>query len=42
MTRFPEVDRAEFFTLEDARKKILASQLGFLDQLAESERAARP
>jgi predicted NUDIX family NTP pyrophosphohydrolase len=40
MARFPEVDRAEFFTLEDARKKILASQLGFLDQLAEAERAA--
>jgi predicted NUDIX family NTP pyrophosphohydrolase len=39
--RFPEVDRAEFFTLAEARKKILASQLGFLDQLAEAERAAR-
>ncbi len=41
MARFPEVDRAEFFTLKEARRKILASQLGFLDQLAEAERAAR-
>ena len=41
MARFPEVDRAEFFTLEQARMKILASQVGFLDQLAEAERAAR-
>jgi predicted NUDIX family NTP pyrophosphohydrolase len=41
MARFPEVDRAEFFTLDDARKKILASQIGFLDQLAEAERAAQ-
>lgn len=41
LTRFPEVDRAEFFTLEDAREKILASQIGFLDQLADAERAAR-
>jgi predicted NUDIX family NTP pyrophosphohydrolase len=41
MTRFPEVDRAEFFTLADARRKILASQVGLLDQLNEAERAAR-
>ncbi len=41
MARFPEVDRAEFFPLDAARKKILASQLGFLDQLAEAERAAQ-
>ena len=41
MTRFPEVDRAEFFTLADARTKILASQVGLLDQLNEAERAAR-
>lgn len=32
---FPEVDRAEFFTLSIARKKVLSSQLGFLDQLTE-------
>lgn len=39
--RFPEVDRAEFFTLEQARKKILASQTPFLDQLALAEQRAR-
>ena len=38
--KFPEVDRAEFFTLAEARTKILASQIGFLDQLAEVERGA--
>ena len=41
-TQFPEVDRAEFFTLENARRKILASQMSFLDQLAEAERRAAP
>lgn len=41
MARFPEVDSAEFFTLKEARRKILASQIGFLDQLVEAERAAR-
>lgn len=41
MARFPEVDRAELFTLEEARKKILSSQLSFLNQLAEAERGAR-
>jgi predicted NUDIX family NTP pyrophosphohydrolase len=30
---YPEVDRAAWFGLEDARKKILRGQLGFLDQL---------
>jgi len=30
---FPEVDRAEWFTLEVARQKILKGQLGFLEQL---------
>jgi predicted NUDIX family NTP pyrophosphohydrolase len=32
--RFPEVDRAALFTLEQARKKLLSSQIGFLDQVA--------
>jgi predicted NUDIX family NTP pyrophosphohydrolase len=32
---FPEVDRAAWFDLNDARRKILASQLPFLDQLEE-------
>ncbi len=31
---FPEVDRAEWFGLEAARRKILKGQAGFLDQLA--------
>lgn len=30
---FPEVDRAEFFDLETARKKILPAQVAFLDRL---------
>ena len=41
MARFPEVDRAELFTLEEARRKILASQSGFLDQLVEAKRATQ-
>jgi predicted NUDIX family NTP pyrophosphohydrolase len=32
---FPEVDRAEWFALEEARQKILESQRPFLDRLAE-------
>jgi predicted NUDIX family NTP pyrophosphohydrolase len=32
--RFPEVDHAALFTLEQARKKLLSSQIGFLDQVA--------
>jgi len=32
---FPEVDRGAWFTLEEARAKILAGQRGFLDQLEE-------
>jgi len=31
---FPEVDRAQWFGLEDARPKILKGQAGFLEQLA--------
>jgi predicted NUDIX family NTP pyrophosphohydrolase len=31
---FPEVDRAEWFTLEEARKRILPAQQPFLDRLA--------
>ena len=34
MRDFPEVDRAEWFTLEQARGKILKSQIEFLDRLA--------
>lgn len=30
---FPEVDRASWFSLDEARKKILKAQLSFLDEL---------
>ena len=30
---FPEIDRAAWFELEEARRKILPGQVGFLDQL---------
>jgi len=30
---FPEVDRAEWFSLHDARERILRGQIGFLDRL---------
>jgi predicted NUDIX family NTP pyrophosphohydrolase len=33
MQRFPEVDRAAWFTLDEARAMILPSQLGILDAL---------
>jgi predicted NUDIX family NTP pyrophosphohydrolase len=33
---FPEVDRAEWFPLEEARRRILAGQAPLLDELAES------
>jgi predicted NUDIX family NTP pyrophosphohydrolase len=36
MKEFPEVDRASFFSLEEARKKINAAQRPFLDRLVES------
>lgn len=32
-TSFPEVDRAEWFPIEDARKKILPGQSAFIDRL---------
>lgn len=32
--RFPEIDRAAWFPLDEARRKILKGQAGFLDQLA--------
>jgi predicted NUDIX family NTP pyrophosphohydrolase len=32
---FPEVDRAGWFGLEEARRRILTGQLGFLDRLEE-------
>ena len=33
--RFPEVDRASFFPLEEARRKINVAQNVFLDRLIE-------
>jgi predicted NUDIX family NTP pyrophosphohydrolase len=30
---YPEIDRAEWFTVADGRRKILPGQAGFLDQL---------
>jgi len=30
---FPEVDRAGWFNIPEARKRIIAAQIGFLDQL---------
>ena len=38
MRQFPEVDRAEWFTLAAAREKINSAQAAFLDRLAEVER----
>ena len=32
---FPEVDRAGWFGLEEARRKLLRGQVGFLDRLEE-------
>ncbi len=42
LQRFPEVDRAAWFTLEEARGKILAGQAGFLDRLEEALRPRAP
>jgi predicted NUDIX family NTP pyrophosphohydrolase len=33
MREFPEVDRAEWFTLDRAREKINAAQVAFLEEL---------
>ena len=34
MQSFPEVDRARWFGLDDARRKLLSGQVGFLDRLS--------
>ena len=34
MREFPEVDRAGWFSIDDARRRILPAQAGFLDELA--------
>jgi predicted NUDIX family NTP pyrophosphohydrolase len=36
MQQFPEVDRAEFFSIEEARRKIKDAQIAFLDRLGEA------
>jgi predicted NUDIX family NTP pyrophosphohydrolase len=33
MQEFPEIDRAGWFNMESARKKILKGQQGFIDRL---------
>ncbi|MBN9110660.1 MAG: NUDIX domain-containing protein [Pseudonocardia sp.] len=35
MQEFPEIDRAAWFALDEAREKIVKGQLAFLDRLAE-------
>jgi predicted NUDIX family NTP pyrophosphohydrolase len=35
MQQFPEIDRAEFFSVEEAKKKINQAQIAFLDRLTE-------
>jgi predicted NUDIX family NTP pyrophosphohydrolase len=35
MGEFPEVDRAGWFSLENARRKLLRGQVGFIDRLSE-------
>jgi hypothetical protein len=35
MAEFPEVDRAGWFGLEEARRKLLRGQLGFISRLLE-------
>jgi predicted NUDIX family NTP pyrophosphohydrolase len=35
---FPEVDRADWFALQEARKRMLKGQIGFLDRLMASFR----
>jgi predicted NUDIX family NTP pyrophosphohydrolase len=39
---FPEVDRAAWFTLAAARKKILQGQVGFLEKLVQKLAQAKP
>ncbi len=34
LKRYPEVDRAEWFELNEAKRKILKGQIGFLERLA--------
>jgi predicted NUDIX family NTP pyrophosphohydrolase len=36
MQEFPEIDRAEFFLIEEAKRKINEAQIAFLDRLVET------
>jgi predicted NUDIX family NTP pyrophosphohydrolase len=36
MQQFPEVDRAEFFSIEEAKRRIKEAQIPFLDRLVEA------
>jgi predicted NUDIX family NTP pyrophosphohydrolase len=38
MQEFPEIDRAEFFLIEEAKGKINEAQVAFLDRLGEALR----
>lgn len=40
MQQFPEVDRAQWFNIAEARQRIIAGQLGLLDQLTAALGAA--
>lgn len=45
MREFPEIDRAAWFALDEARVRLLSGQVGFLDELAAllgPTRASRP
>src|SRR5579884_3792199 len=42
MRSFPEVDRAQWFTFPEAREKIVAGQIPFLDRLEAMLTSARP
>jgi predicted NUDIX family NTP pyrophosphohydrolase len=39
MREFPEVDRAAWFSLPEARRKLLKGQVPFLDQLARAAKS---
>src|ERR1700704_4017638 len=40
MQQFPEIDRAEFFSIEEEKRKIKEAQIAFLDRLVEALGAA--
>lgn len=42
LREFPEVDRAEWFTPEDARRKLIPAQAPFVDRLLTHLRASAP